>query len=90
MSDQFIAAAFQDVMAELRSLRQAVAPSAWEYELIVLPLSGEPGFEESQSALNAEGAEGWEAVAVVPKMGKTPSLDCFAVMKRPKRPATQT
>jgi len=57
----------------------------WEYQLLTLPLSTSGGFEESQQALNAEGADGWELIAVVPKMGKIPSLDCVAVLKRPQK-----
>ena len=57
----------------------------WEYKFVVLPLSTEHGFEEAERWLNAEGAEGWEAVAIVPKMGPDPSLDCFALLKRIKK-----
>lgn len=89
MNQDFVALAFKDLMAELRSLREAVEPSVWEYRLVVLSLSREGGLNESQATLNYEGAEGWQALAVVPKIGKTPSLDCLAVMKRPKRSGTQ-
>ncbi len=57
----------------------------WEYELLPLQLSVKDGIEESRATLNAEGVDGWELVSVVPKMGKNPSLDCLAFLKRRKR-----
>jgi hypothetical protein len=61
----------------------------WEYKILVLPFSGEGGIEEGEQWLNAEGSEGWEVVAVVPKVGEHASLDCFAVLKRPKKVLVQ-
>jgi len=57
----------------------------WEYKIIVLPFSGDNGLEEAQAWLNEEGAEHWELVSVVPKIGAAPSLDCIAILKRVKR-----
>jgi len=58
----------------------------WEYKLVMLPLSvADIGFDEVEHSLNAEGAAGWELVAVVPKISPMPSLDCLAFMKRLKK-----
>jgi len=57
---------------------------AWEYQIVVLPLSGKGGVDESRAVLNGEGFDGWDLVSVVPKMGSNPSLDCLAVMNRQK------
>ncbi|MGA3043914.1 MAG: DUF4177 domain-containing protein [Bryobacteraceae bacterium] len=70
MADEFISRAFQDLMAELHG--------PWEYKIIVLPFSGDNSLEEGQKWLNEEGAEHWQLVSVVPKMGAKPSLDCLA------------
>jgi hypothetical protein len=80
MNDQFIEKAFSEIMAQLRSLQR---PTAWEYKFEVLGLSAESGIEHSQKSINTEGADGWEVIAVIPKLGKQPSLDCLALMKRP-------
>jgi hypothetical protein len=74
MNEKFIETAFIDVMAELRALREAVAPPASEYQLVPLPLSGEGGLKQGEDALNSEASDGWQVIAVVPKIGKTPSL----------------
>lgn len=57
----------------------------WEYKILVLPLSGEGGVDESVRWLNDYGVGGWELVAVVPKIGSTPSLDCLAFLERAKK-----
>lgn len=55
----------------------------WEYKFVVFSLgehADEP-FEEAKGQLNIEGANGWEVVTVLPKMGKKESW-CVALMKR--------
>jgi len=59
----------------------------WEYKFLIFSLGkgqGDDYVEKSQAELNAEGAEGWEVIAILPKMGKNESW-CFALMKRPKK-----
>lgn len=58
----------------------------WEYKFLIFSLGtghgdGNTYIEASESQLNAEGAAGWEVIAVLPNMGK----NCFALMKRPKK-----
>lgn len=63
----------------------------WEYKFLVCSLTAsvmheiqERGpFEEAEGWLNREGSEGWEVVALVPKMGAN---EAFAVtlLKRAK------
>ena len=54
----------------------------WGYKLLPLPLSHKDGIDESTYWLNQEGMDGWEVIAVVPKMSTPPTLDCLAIMKR--------
>ena len=61
----------------------------WEYRFVVLGLGPDSKkakesdpFSDVEAALDAEGSEGWEAVSVIPKMGKGDSWT-FVLMKRP-------
>ena len=56
----------------------------WENKIMVLPLAAKDGVDESENLLNAEAVDGWELVAVVPKIGSPPSRDCLAFLKRQK------
>ena len=64
----------------------------WAYEFLVLDFSGEPAsenwsprhtpLEEAGALLNEKGAEGWEAVCLVPQIpGKEKSVSIL--LKRP-------
>jgi hypothetical protein len=58
----------------------------WEYEFLIFSLGGHGGdqMDKAQAELNAAGAEGWEAVSLLPKMGKDESW-CIALLKRPRK-----
>lgn len=88
-NDRFIESTFTDLMAELRLLREGVAPSAWEYKLIILPFSEQDGIDEGERWLNDEGANGWEFVSMAQRRDDRVVPDCVAVMKRRKSPGTR-
>jgi len=62
----------------------------WEYKFLVLSLDvaitskkdADP-LEQAEKDLNAEGADGWEVVSLLPNMGKGESWT-IALLKRPK------
>jgi hypothetical protein len=56
----------------------------WEYKFLVLGLH----LDQATSELNAEGEAGWEAVAVLPKIGKDDSW-AITLMKRARRQVRQ-
>lgn len=62
----------------------------WEYKFLVFSLGGhgDETMKRSEEELNAEGADGWEAVTLLPKMGKNECW-CIALMKR-QRSGTKT
>jgi hypothetical protein len=58
--------------------------SKWEYKLLVFDLEAKDNaLEEAEKEFNDLGAQGWEVVSVLPKMGYKGKWG-IAVLKRPK------
>ncbi len=68
----------------------------WEYKFLVCSLTSSVmheiqdrgPFEEAEGWLNREGSEGWEVVALVPKMGAKEAFT-VALLKRAKATSSE-